>query len=182
MLPAGTRASTHGLWPLPPSAGAAEVTVVTTPPARRAVLDGDELVMPGEPLPPGAIYNSNRFLLRGLLKVWAARCSTSASCPTARCHFRAALRDAAAQADLIVTSGGVSVGEEDHLRPAVQAEGRLTLWALALKPASFCLWQRWAAVGTSACRQPGLQPRHLPAAGAASSARCKASRRCSHAA
>ena len=47
---------------------------------------------------------------------------------------RAALRDAAAQADLIVTSGGVSVGEEDHLRPAVQAEGRLTLWALALKP------------------------------------------------
>jgi molybdopterin molybdotransferase len=95
---------------------------------------GDELAMPGEPLKPGAIYNSNRFTLRGLLH--AAGCDvTDLGIVADRLDAtRAALRDAAAGHDLIVTCGGVSVGEEDHLRPALAAEGRVELWQIAIKP------------------------------------------------
>ena len=132
VLPAGTRLNPMGLG-LAATAGAAEVTVSRRP--RVALFStGDELVMPGEPLPPGAIYNSNRFLLRGLLEGLGCEVLDLGIVPDSLDATRAALREAAAQADLIVTSGGVSVGEEDHLRPAVQAEGTLTLWALALKP------------------------------------------------
>jgi molybdopterin molybdotransferase len=95
---------------------------------------GDELAMPGEPLKPGAIYNSNRFTLRGLLQ--AAGCDvTDLGIVADRLDAtRAALREAAAGHDLIVTCGGVSVGEEDHLRPALAAEGRVELWQIAIKP------------------------------------------------
>jgi molybdopterin molybdotransferase len=95
---------------------------------------GDELAMPGEPLKPGAIYNSNRFTLRGLLH--AAGCDvTDLGIVADRLDAtRAALREAAAGHDLIVTCGGVSVGEEDHLRPALAAEGRVELWQIAIKP------------------------------------------------
>jgi molybdopterin molybdotransferase len=95
---------------------------------------GDELAMPGEPLRPGAIYNSNRYTLRGLLQ--AAGCETTdlGIVPDRLDATREALRRAAAGHDLILTSGGVSVGEEDHLRPAMQAEGRLDLWQVAMKP------------------------------------------------
>jgi molybdopterin molybdotransferase len=95
---------------------------------------GDELVMPGEPLKPGAIYNSNRFTLRGLLQGLGCEVIDLGIVPDKLEATRAALREAASQSDLIITSGGVSVGEEDHLRPAVQAEGRLDLWQIALKP------------------------------------------------
>jgi molybdopterin molybdotransferase len=86
---------------------------------------GDELVMPGEPLKPGAIYNSNRFTLRGLLQAAGCEVQTWASCPTGwtpratRCAAPRRQRPDPHQ-------GGVSVGEEDHLKPAVQAEGRWT--------------------------------------------------------
>ncbi|MDP0953314.1 molybdopterin-binding protein, partial [Klebsiella pneumoniae] len=83
------------------------------------------LVMPGEPLPPGAIYNSNRFTLRALLEGLGCEVIDLGIVPDRLDATRAALREAAATADLIVTSGGVSVGEEDHLKPAVQAEGQL---------------------------------------------------------
>jgi molybdopterin molybdotransferase len=115
------------------SVGAATLTVWRRP--RVALFStGDELVMPGEPLPPGAIYNSNRFTLRALLE--AAGCSVDdlGIVPDQLEATRAALRRAAEGADLILTSGGVSVGEEDHLKPAVQAEGRLDLWQMAIKP------------------------------------------------
>jgi molybdopterin molybdotransferase len=99
---------------------------------------GDELVMPGSVAPgelrPGAIYNSNRFTLRGLLQ--AAGCSVSdlGIVPDRLDATRAALRSAARDNDLILTSGGVSVGEEDHIRPALSAEGRIELWQVAMKP------------------------------------------------
>ncbi|MEO3691561.1 molybdopterin molybdotransferase MoeA [Roseateles paludis] len=132
VLPAGTRLDAIALG-LAATAGAAQVTVSRRP--RVALFStGDELVMPGEPLPPGAIYNSNRFLLRGLLEQLGCEVQDLGIVPDQLDATRAALRDAAAKADLILTSGGVSVGEEDHLRPAVQAEGELTLWALAIKP------------------------------------------------
>jgi molybdopterin molybdotransferase len=95
---------------------------------------GDELALPGEPLKPGAIYNSNRYTLTGLLQAAGCEVRDLGIVPDRRDATRQALRDAAAGSDLILTSGGVSVGEEDHLKPAMQAEGRLDLWQVAIKP------------------------------------------------
>jgi molybdopterin molybdotransferase len=95
---------------------------------------GDELLMPGMPLKPGAIYNSNRFTLRGLIQALGGQCIDLGIVPDRLDATRAALREAAAVSDLIISCGGVSVGEEDHLRPAVAAEGRVDMWQVALKP------------------------------------------------
>ncbi|WP_428828279.1 gephyrin-like molybdotransferase Glp [Azonexus sp. IMCC34842] len=95
---------------------------------------GDELVQPGDPLPPGAIYNSNRYALRALLEGLGCEVRDLGTVPDNLASTREALRKAAADNDLIVTSGGVSVGEEDHVKPAVEAEGRIDMWKLAIKP------------------------------------------------
>ena len=99
---------------------------------------GDELVMPGavapEALPPGAIYNSNRFMLRGLLQAMGCEVQDMGIVPDRLDATRTALRNAAANNDLILSAGGVSVGEEDHVRPAVAAEGRIAIWQVAIKP------------------------------------------------
>ena len=95
---------------------------------------GDELVQPGEPLPPGAIYNSNRYALRTLLEGLGCEVRDLGAVPDNLAATRDALRRAAADNDLILTSGGVSVGEEDHVKPAVEAEGRLGMWKIAIKP------------------------------------------------
>ncbi len=99
---------------------------------------GDELVMPGDLAPgqmrPGAIYNSNRFFLRALLKRLGCEVSDYGIVPDQRDATVQALRAASSQHDLILTSGGVSVGEEDHIKPAVQALGELNLWQIAIKP------------------------------------------------
>lgn len=117
---------------------AASVGCATLPVFRRLRValfsTGDELVMPGEPLPPGAIYNSNRYVLRGLLEALGCQVSDLGIVPDSLAATREALRAAAAGNDLILTSGGVSVGEEDHVKPAVEAEGRLDLWLVAMKP------------------------------------------------
>jgi molybdopterin molybdotransferase len=95
---------------------------------------GDELVMPGEPLAPGRIYNSNRFTLRGLGEVFRCDVRDYGIVPDTLEATRAALRRAAAECDVIVTSGGVSVGEADFIKPAVEAEGSLLMWRIAMKP------------------------------------------------
>lgn len=99
---------------------------------------GDELVMPGEVAPadmqPGAIYNSNRFFLRALLQRLGCEVSDLGIVPDQREATEVALCEAAQNHDLILTSGGVSVGEEDHVKPAVEKWGELTLWSLAIKP------------------------------------------------
>jgi molybdopterin molybdotransferase len=99
---------------------------------------GDELVMPGDvaphDMPPGAIYNSNRFFLRALLQRLGCEVSDLGIVPDQREATVAALQAAAQEHDLILTSGGVSVGEEDHIKPAVQALGHLDLWQIAIKP------------------------------------------------
>ena len=115
------------------SIGMAELIAVRRP--RVAVFfTGDELVMPGEPLPPGRIYNSNRFVLRGLLERLGCEVIDLGIVPDDFERTRQMFVRAAGQGDLIVTSGGVSVGEEDHVKPAVQAEGSLDLWQIAMKP------------------------------------------------
>ncbi|MEO8119068.1 MAG: gephyrin-like molybdotransferase Glp [Rhodoferax sp.] len=99
---------------------------------------GDELVMPGEVAPaqmkPGSIYNSNRFFLRALLLRLGCEVSDLGIVPDRLDATVAALQGAAQQHDLILTSGGVSVGEEDHIKPAVQSLGSLDLWQIAIKP------------------------------------------------
>jgi len=95
---------------------------------------GDELVMPGQSLPPGAIYNSNRYTLCALLQAAGCVVRDLGIVPDRLDATREALRQAAAGSDLILSSGGVSVGEEDHLKPAVKAEGWLEAWQVAIKP------------------------------------------------
>jgi molybdopterin molybdotransferase len=132
VLQAGERLTPQAMG-LAASVGIAQLKVARRP--KVALFStGDELVMPGEPLKPGAIYNSNRFLLRGLIQALGGECVDLGLVPDKLDATRDALRRAAAGADLIVTSGGVSVGEEDHVKPAVQAEGSLDLWQIALKP------------------------------------------------
>jgi molybdopterin molybdotransferase len=132
ILPAGAllRAQELGL--------AASVGLAALPVLRRlrvaVFFTGDELAMPGEPLAPGAIYNSNRYLLRGLLENLGCDITDYGIVPDSLQATRDTLRAAAAGNDLIITSGGVSVGEEDHIKPAVEAEGRLNMWQIAVKP------------------------------------------------
>ena len=95
---------------------------------------GDELVMPGDPLPPGRIYNSNRFTLNGLADAFGCEVRDYGIVPDKLDKTREVLRLAASENDVIVTSGGVSVGDEDHVKPAVEAEGSLLMWRIAMKP------------------------------------------------
>ena len=132
VLATGTRLTPQALG-LAASVGASRLTVRRRP--RVALFStGDELVMPGESLRPGAIYNSNRFMLRGLLQAAGCEVTDLGIVPDRLDATRDALRRAAQGNDLILTSGGVSVGEEDHIKPAVKAEGWLEAWALAIKP------------------------------------------------
>ncbi|WP_109482147.1 gephyrin-like molybdotransferase Glp [Paraburkholderia sp. C35] len=132
ILPAGTRLTPQALG-LAASVGCAQLDVV-----RRVKVagffTGDELTMPGEPLKPGAIYNSNRFTLTGLLQKLGCDVTDYGIVPDKLDATRQTLRDAAQAHDLILTCGGVSVGEEDHVKPAVEAEGRLSMWQIAMKP------------------------------------------------
>jgi molybdopterin molybdotransferase len=119
------------------SIGMSQLTVARRP--RVALFStGDELVMPGEVAPedmkPGAIYNSNRFFLKALLVRVGCEVTDLGIVPDKLDATIQALRTAAQHHDLILTSGGVSVGEEDHIKPAVQSLGQLDLWQIAIKP------------------------------------------------
>ncbi|WUR16120.1 molybdopterin molybdotransferase MoeA [[Empedobacter] haloabium] len=132
ILRAGTRLRSQELG-LAASVGLAELPVWRK--LRVAVFfTGDELTMPGEPLAPGGIYNSNRFTLRALLENLGCEIADFGIVPDSLVATRAVLREAADVSDLIITSGGVSVGEEDHIKPAVEAEGKLNMWQIAVKP------------------------------------------------
>ena len=132
VLAAGLRLTPQALG-MAASVGAATVKVGRRP--RVALFStGDELAMPGEDLKPGAIYNSNRFTLRGLIETLGGECDDLGIVPDRLDATRDALKRAAEKNDVIVTCGGVSVGEEDHLKPAVEREGRLELWQIAIKP------------------------------------------------
>jgi len=136
VLAAGTRLGPAELG-LAASIGFAALPVV--PRVRVALLStGDELVMPGtvapQDLPPGAIYNSNRFFLRAMLQRLGCEVSDLGLVPDPPHPTLAALPAAPPPPDPTPTSGGVSVGEEDHIKPAVQQLGSLDLWQIGMKP------------------------------------------------
>lgn len=132
ILSAGTRLGPAEIG-LAASVGLAELPVRRR--LRVALLStGDELAEPGQPLPAGGIYNSNRHFLRALFESFGCAVTDAGHVPDTLEATRNALRAAAAQHDLIVTSGGVSVGEADHVKPALEAEGELSLWKIAIKP------------------------------------------------
>ena len=136
ILAAGTRLGSQELGL------AASVGLASLPVRRRlrvaVFFTGDELTMPGEApggvLAPGAIYNSNRFTLRALLENFGCDITDLGIVPDTLDATRATLKEAARANDLIITSGGVSVGEEDHIKPAVEREGQLNMWQIAVKP------------------------------------------------
>ena len=97
-------------------------------------LTGDELVEPGEKLTAGKIYDSNRYTLHGLLETMGCEIVDLGLVGDTLDATREAMLSAATQADLVVTTGGVSVGEEDHVRIALEQLGELRLWRLAIKP------------------------------------------------
>ena len=132
ILPAGIRLR-------PQDTGlAASIGIAWLPVYRRVRLGlfftGDELVMPGDPLPPGRIYNSNRFTLNGLAQAFDCEVRDYGIVPDSLDATREVLRRAAAECDVIVTSGGVSVGDADFVKPAVEAEGELLMWKISMKP------------------------------------------------
>lgn len=132
VLAAGTRLTAQALG-LAASVGVATLQVARRP---RVMLlsTGDELTPPGEPLRPGSIYNANRDMLRALVESFGADCVDGGVIPDQLDATREALLHAASQCDVILSSGGVSVGEEDHLRAALCSVGRLDHWQIAMKP------------------------------------------------
>jgi molybdopterin molybdotransferase len=95
---------------------------------------GDEIVMPGQALPPGRIYNSNRATLRALLGRLGVEVVDLGQVPDRLEATVAVLERAGREADVVITTGGVSVGEEDHVKAAVERLGRLDMWKVAMKP------------------------------------------------
>ena len=95
---------------------------------------GDELVTPGQPLAAGQIYNSNRYTIRGLLQAMDCEIIDLGIVPDTLEATVEVLKKAASCADLVITSGGVSVGEEDYVRIALEQLGELSMWRIAMKP------------------------------------------------
>ncbi len=98
------------------------------------LVTGSELTEPGETLLPGQIYNSNQAMLKALLTGLGCEVTAFGVVADDREMTRAKLAEAASGHDFILTSGGVSVGEEDHIRPVIEQEGRLHFWRIAVKP------------------------------------------------
>lgn len=139
----GSTALQAGLRLTPAALGlAASLGLAQLPVARRPRValfsTGDELALPGsiapQDLPPGHIFNSNRYVLASLLQRWGCEVVDGGILPDDRAATHTALARAAQDCDLLVTSAGVSVGEEDHVRPVVEQLGALSLWKIAMKP------------------------------------------------
>lgn len=95
---------------------------------------GNEVVSPGAPRAAAQLFDSNRFMLTALLKRLGCEVSDLGILRDDRASLAVALKDAAIRHDLILTSGGVSTGEEDHVKAAVESVGTLVLWRMAIKP------------------------------------------------
>ena len=132
LLPAGRRLSARHVA-LAAAVGLTQVTVRRR--IRVAVLStGDEIVEPGTPRPSAALFDANRYLLAGLIAGLGAESTDLGIVPDDPKRLEQAIAAAAQQHDLVLTSGGVSTGEADHVRSAVEAIGRLVFWRVAVKP------------------------------------------------
>jgi molybdopterin molybdotransferase len=132
VLPPGVRVNAAELG-LAASAGMDALTVVRR--VKVAIFStGDELADPGEPIGPGQIYNSNRYTLTGLLQGLGAELRDFGRVPDMLDATIRTMQEAADWADVVITSGGVSVGEEDHVKAAVERLGQLEMWKVAMKP------------------------------------------------
>ena len=132
VLAAGTRMRPQEMGVVA-SVGIGSVEVCRRP--RVAIVSsGNELRRPGEPLGPGQIYNSNRYTLLGLLERLGCEVVDLGTVADTLAATRDALLDGAARADLMITTGGVSVGEEDHVKRALETAGALEMWKVAVKP------------------------------------------------
>jgi molybdopterin molybdotransferase len=135
----GTTALAAGHRLSPPDIGLIAALGIAVVPVRRplrvAVFStGDEVISPGEPLGPAKLYDANRFMLQAMLRRLGCRATDLGILRDEPRALARALAGAAADHDLIVTSGGVSTGEEDHVRAAVESAGALTFWRIAIKP------------------------------------------------
>jgi molybdopterin molybdotransferase len=131
-LPAGRRLSARDVA-LAAALGLAHLTVRRR--LRVALFStGDEIAEPGSPLPKAATYDANRFLLAALLERLGARVTDGGILRDDPAVVGEALHDAARGHDLVLTSGGVSAGEADHVRETIEAVGRLVFWRVAIKP------------------------------------------------
>lgn len=132
LLAAGTRLNAAALGHLA-GQGVVDVAVRRCP---RVVLlsTGDEVIDPGTPLAAGQLYNSNRPMLTRLLEDFGAEVIRRVNVPDDPEQTRTIIRDAADVADVVISTGGVSVGEEDHVRHALESLGQLDLWRLAIRP------------------------------------------------
>ena len=128
----GTRLNAQHLG-LAAAAGFEHISV-SRPPRVAVITTGNELIQPGQSLPPGKIYNSNRYVLTALLQRLGCRVINLGIIPDNAEATRSALRQAAAGADIVISSGGASVGEEDHIKSALQEIGRQSLWRIAMRP------------------------------------------------
>ncbi|MGO2146448.1 molybdopterin molybdotransferase MoeA [Halomonas sp.] len=131
-LPKGTRLDAASMGLLA-SLGVAQVCVVR-PPRVALFSTGDEVTAPGEPLENARIYDANRFTLMGLLTEQGAEVIDLGILPDDQQAIRKALSHAAQVSDLVLTSGGVSAGQADFTRPALEQLGQLTFWRVALRP------------------------------------------------
>lgn len=138
-VPVGSKALPAGRHLRPQDIALAAALGLCHLPVRRAVRlalfsTGDEVVEAGQPLPPAKLYDANRMLLAALARRAGAKVSDLGILPDGRAEIAAALQQAAATHEIVLTSGGVSTGEEDHVRAALAALGRLVFWRLAIKP------------------------------------------------
>ncbi len=132
MLPAGRKLTAADLA-LAAAQGATRLPVRRR--LRVAVFStGDEVVEPGADRPTAAIYDANRHLLRGLLQKFGAVVTDLGILRDDPAALATAIAAAAADHDLVITSGGVSTGEADHVRTAIERIGRLVFWRVAIKP------------------------------------------------
>lgn len=158
----GSQVMAPGQWLTPAavgvlaSLGLAEVAVYR--PLTVAIFStGDEVTAPGETLPAGGIYDANRFSLLALLRDQGIEVLDLGILSDDEASVSAALRDAATRADMVITSGGVSVGEADHVRSALAACGELALWRIAMRPGrplAFGMLRAASAAESSSCQVP----------------------------
>lgn len=154
LLEAGERLEAAALGQL---AGQGITQVVVRRRPRVALLStGDEIIDPGQTLRPGQLYNSNRPMLVRLLERFGAEVVWTVSVPDDREATLSVLEQAVERAEVVISTGGVSVGEEDHVKAALETLGRLDLWRLAIRPGKPLALGRLPRPGGGEARFVGL--------------------------